>query len=88
MSLGVSDPQRDGFGVGARRDDKVILKFSPLGAVINQVDAGINAFVPDLCVGGNIRAPFAGVVANEVIGFAGQLVSTGHDGVGIRAQQL
>jgi hypothetical protein len=40
--------QRDGFGVGAGRDDKVILKFSPLGAVINQVDAGINAFVPYL----------------------------------------
>ena len=63
--------------IRAGRDDKVILELA-LIAVHNQVHARIDTLVFDLCIVGNIRAPLGGVVADEVVALAGQLIHTYH----------
>jgi len=44
----------------------------PLVAVENQVDSGIDLLVADAGELGNISAPLAGIIADKIVGFAGQ----------------
>ncbi len=65
------------FGVGARRYAEVVFELS-LVAVVNQIDAGINASVLDSPKLGNIAAPFGGIIADEIVALAGKRLGTGN----------
>src|SRR2546427_3915886 len=63
----------DRTGVRAGSYDEVIFKFS-LVAVVHQIHAGIDPVNLHFGVHRHIRAPHLGIVADEVVGFAGRLL--------------
>ncbi len=65
------DPDHPGISPGG--EDEVVFEPS-LAAVVHEAHAGINIPVLNLRIGGNARAPGLGVVADEVVGRAGQLL--------------
>ena len=71
--------QPDGAGARAGLDHEVVLELL-LIAVVDQVDAAVDAVVGHLGVVGDVGVPLRGVVADEVIAHAGLLVET--DGAG------
>ena len=62
-------------GIGPRRNDEIVLELT-LVAVIIQIDPGVNLLILDPGVGGDIREPRGGIVANEIVDRARQLVET------------
>ena len=68
--------QRNGFGVGTRRDHEVILK-TALIAVEHKIDAGINSGIFHAAIARNVCVPSLWIVPYEVIHFGGQGISSG-----------
>ena len=66
--------------IGARSYHKVVLQLL-LAAVIDQVDAGIDALVANPCVVRDISAPFRRGVAYEVVALSRQFLDAGHLGI-------
>src|SRR5947209_7374124 len=60
-------------GIGARSDDEVVLEL-PLISVIDEVDAGVHVSVAHFGIVRNVRVPFFGNRADEVIACAGLLL--------------
>ena len=58
-----------------------------LAAVVNQVDSGINLRVLDPRVLRNVLPPPGGIIADEVVAFAGKLFGARDGGVLIRTRQ-
>src|ERR1044071_7596582 len=58
-----------------------------LVAVVDEVDAVVDARVPDLRVVRHVRAPLRGVVADEVVALAGQRLDARDLGPPVRADQ-
>ena len=77
----------DRFWVRPRRYHKVILDL-PLIAVINQIDSGVYVLVVDLGIRGDAGMPFFGVVADEIISLAAQLIRPTDRCTRIRPQEL
>ena len=86
----------DAAGIGVRRDQEVVFQL-PLIAVVDQVDAGIDAGVFHPGEVGHVALPSRGVVADEVVARARQPFESGelrmrigadethaHHGVGLR----
>ena len=71
----VSPPEAKGdkTGIGPWAYDEVILQLT-LVAVIDQVDPGVEGRILHLGVGGHVRPPLRGIIADEVVGPAGQLL--------------
>src|SRR5207249_5981608 len=63
----------DRLYLGARLDHKVVFQLA-LVTVVNDVNTGVNAFVVHARIRGHIRSPLAGVIAEKVVHFAGQLI--------------
>src|ERR1035441_6518479 len=80
------DPPGDAAGVGAGRDDKVVLQLA-LIAVKDQIHAGVDLGIVDLAIGRDAGAPVLGVVADEVAHHAGLWVQSYGVGLGIGADQ-
>ena len=70
-----------------RGDDEVVLQLA-LVAVVEEIDPGIDSGVAHLGVSGNVAAPLGGVVADEVVGCAGERVSALDLGAGAGAHQV
>ena len=79
--LAPGELEADGFGIGVGGDYEVVFKLS-LVAVVDEVDAAIDMAVADFGVCGDIGVPFGGVVAEEVVGYTGELVCAFDAGVG------
>src|ERR1035441_7155831 len=80
------DAPGDAAGVGAGRDDKVVLQLA-LIAVEDEIHAGVDLGIVDLAVGRDAGAPVLGVVADEVAHHAGLWVQSYCVGLGIGADQ-
>ena len=74
----------DGSRVGPGRDDQVVLELF-LRPVEDEVHARVHLPVAEARVGGNLRVPARGVVADEVIALARQLVFAHEGGPGVGA---
>src|SRR5580704_12529284 len=85
--LAPANIELDSMRVGTGRDDKVVLKLA-LIAVVNQVDAGVNAFVLHLRVVRDIGAPLLWIVADEVVALAKQFIRASHLGCGVGFHQF
>ena len=68
--------QLDRAGISAGSDHEIVLQLS-LVAVVDQVDAAVDALVLDLAVVGDVGVPLAGVVADEVVARAGLGIEAG-----------
>ena len=79
--------QPDDARVGPGRNDEITFELA-LGAVINQVDSGINSQLRDFAVIWNAAEPVGRIFAEKVIALARQLVHTHHAGRGIAANHL
>lgn len=55
--------------INAGRDTEIILQ-RILPAVVDEVDSGINVWIPHLLVACYVPAPFCGVAADEIIGLS------------------
>ena len=64
--------QPDRPRVGARTDDEVVFELPLLGAVVDQVDAGVDVAIGHARVCRHIRAPAAGIAADERVASPGQ----------------
>ena len=64
-------------GLCPRPDDEVVLQ-AALGAVVDEVDPRVDALVDHLRIGGDVRVPLRGVVAEEVVHDARQLLDARH----------
>ena len=85
--IGALDLPCDAAGVGAGRDNEVVLQLA-LVAIEDQVHAGIDLRVVYFAVCWNARAPFLRVVTDQIAHDAALRVDP-HDGrVGIGAKQL
>src|SRR6266852_2475078 len=80
------DFQRDSTRVSAGSNNKVVFELT-LVAVIDQVNSGIDVLVPHLGVRGNIRSPLLGIIADEVVGNAGQFTLAHHRRFSVRAHK-
>ena len=67
----------DGLRICPRRNDEVVLQL-PLVAVIDQIDARVDGGVLYPGKGWHAAVPFGRVVADEVVGCAGEPIQTGH----------
>ena len=72
--------------VGAGRDDEVVFKLA-LGAVVDEVDAGVDTRIADLAEGGDVLVPVLRIVANVVVHLAEQRRLADHGGRGARADE-
>jgi hypothetical protein len=77
------EAQSDGMRVSAGRDDKVIFQLPPLGAVINQIHAGIDVLVSHLGIIWYVGTPLIGIVADKIIALARQFLHARHCGAGV-----
>jgi hypothetical protein len=84
-AVGALEGEDDPVGVGARAHNEVVLQLT-LVAVIDEIDAGVEVVVPHLGIRGHIGAPLGGVVADEVVGLAGQFFQLHHARVGVSSQ--
>ncbi len=75
------------MAVGARSHHKVVFELA-LIPVINEVHARIDIRVAHFGVVRDIRPPLLGIIPDEVVALAGQLVSAGYLGRGVRPHQL
>ena len=80
--VGAREAKRDGAEVGARTHDEVVFQL-PLITVVDEVDTGIDLAVTDLRVGGDVDPPLRGIVADEVVGLAGQFLQPRHARIGV-----
>lgn len=72
--------------IGAGCDHEVVLQLA-LTAVINHVDAGVDAGVFNACVMRYAGAPMFGVTTDEIVALAGQLVERNGARICLRTQQ-
>ena len=79
--------QFDLIWICAGRDDQVVFELSLVAAVVREIDAGINVLVLDLFIRRNIRAPFRGIIADEVVDDAGEPLQARDGRVSLRAFQ-
>lgn len=63
---GASDFELNPFGIGAGSYREVVFQLAVV-AVIDQINSGVNAFVSDLRVRGNISLPLRGIVSYEIV---------------------
>ena len=75
--VGALDVEDDAGGVSARAHNEVILELA-LIAVIEEIDARIKVRVAHLRVGRDVGAPLRGIVADEVVGLAGEFLQPRH----------
>src|SRR5262249_37313412 len=54
-------------GIGAWRDDEVVLQLLLVGSVVDEIDPWVDILIQDARVVGDARVPLRGVVADEVI---------------------
>ena len=71
--LGTFETEFHGARIRMRRDYKIVLELL-LVAVIDHIDAGIDALVVNLAVDGHVCVPVAWVIAYQVINFSFQFV--------------
>ena len=74
--LGAGEVQADGSGVGVGGDDEVVFELA-LVAVVHKIDAVIHPGILHLGEGGDGGVPLGGVVAQNIVGGAGQLIGAG-----------
>ncbi len=67
--------ERNNAGVGAGGHNKVILQLA-LVTIVDDIDALVDFMVVDASVGGHISAPVPGILADEVVALAGQLLES------------
>ena len=84
--VGALDSEDDPVGVRARAYDDVVLQL-PLGAVVDEVDAGVEVVVSHLGIRGHLCAPLGGGVADEVVRLAGQFFLSLHARLWVRADE-
>src|SRR6266849_4657239 len=87
MSGGTLEAECDLVRVGGRRHAEIVFELS-LIAVVNQVDAGIDAFVLDAAKVRNIVAPFRRNIADEIVALARECFGAGHGGGGISSIEM
>src|ERR1017187_6184671 len=75
--LGTGQTERNLLGVGAGRDDKVVLQLT-LIAVKHRIDARVDALVLHFAVGSDSAAPLLRVVPNVIVGYTCQLIGAGN----------
>src|SRR5439155_17108514 len=75
---GAVEGEDDGSRVGPGRDDQIVLELF-LRPVEDEVHTGVQLRVAEPGVSGNLRVPARGVVADEVVALARQLVLA-HEG--------
>ena len=85
-AVGALDSQDDPVGVPARAHDHVILELAVV-AVIDEVDARVKVVVSHLGIRGHLCAPLGGIVANEVVRLAGELLLSPHACLGVSADE-
>ena len=73
--------QGNGGGVGMRGEHKVVFE-SASRFMIDEVNAGVEASVGDAGIVRDLRAPTAGIVADEVMALARQLLQALYDRAG------
>ena len=75
--------------VGARRDSEIVFQFARLGgtAVVNEVDAGVDARIADSGEPGDVCPPL-GVLPQEVVALAGKFPKSHDSRRGICSYQL
>ncbi len=76
------DPRR----VRARRDNEIVFHLSAV-AVVFQVNAGVDLFIDDGLVIGNIGPPPGWVVAEEVVALVVEKIFTTHNRTGVRTHK-
>src|SRR5207249_3791601 len=81
------EAEANSLGISAWRHYKVVLQLC-LVAVVDQVDARIDALVSYLGVGSDPGAPVPGIASDKIVGSAGQTVETRDPGTSIGAHQL
>ena len=78
--------QTDAVGIGARTDCEVIFQLAA-GAVVNQVDAGVNRSIADSRVIGHAGAPVLFPRAEKIAGSAAQRIGAGNLGFSIGVEE-
>ena len=81
---GALERERDRPLVGPRGDHQVVLQL-PLVTIEDQVDAGIQALVPDACEVGDAGPPLSRIPPHQVVALPGQLLDPGDPWLGIGA---
>jgi hypothetical protein len=85
-AIGTLKAESDGLGVASGRDNKIEFELT-LTAVMDHINAGIDLFVAHLAVIREIRAPPAGIVAQEVVAPARQFGFAANLGRAVRAEE-
>ena len=85
--VGTLEADRDRLGVCARANDEVVLELALVVAIVDEVDPAVDVFVSHLRVRRNVGPPLRGVVADEVVHLAGQLIQPCHAWRGVGADE-
>ena len=85
-SLCTLEAQRDAARIRGGAHDEVVLQLA-LVTVVHEVDARVEVLVVHPGVGRHIGPPARGIIADEIVGLAGQLLAPGHAYVGVGAEE-
>ena len=80
------EAEDDRVGVDVRAQHEVVLELAA-GTVIDEVDAGVDAFVSHLGIRRHVRSPLCGIIADEVVRLPGRLLLSAHARLGVGAHE-